>query len=125
MGMKVAIFGPAFAAFFVVGYSLMYGGYSLPHLYGYDSAIGSGLVGSGTGAALEGSAVHVGRGRGLGGRGTRLLLLLGGVSDHDDELAGLDVAEMGMHGYNDENLTGFEHEYVAGRPRESEELPTG
>ena len=111
MGMKVAIFGPAFAAFFVVGYSLMYRGYSLPQLYGYDSAIGSGLVGSGTGAALEGPAVHVGRG--LGGRGARLLLLLlGGVSDHDDELAGLDVAEMGMHGYNDENLTGFEHEYV-------------
>jgi hypothetical protein len=33
-----------------------------------------------------------------------------------------------MHGYNDENLTGFEHEYVA-RPRGTKEpketLPTG
>jgi Amt family ammonium transporter len=47
MGMNVAIFGTAFTSFFVVGYALMYGGYSLPHLYGYDSAIGSGLIGSG------------------------------------------------------------------------------
>jgi Amt family ammonium transporter len=41
------------------------------------------------------------------------MVMKGGIrSDRDDELAGLDVPEMGMHGYNDENLTGFEHEYV-------------
>jgi len=40
-------------------------------------------------------------------------VMKGGIrSDHDDELAGLDVPDMGMHGYNDDNLTGFEHEYV-------------
>ncbi|HEV7526373.1 MAG TPA: hypothetical protein VGP92_15490, partial [Acidimicrobiia bacterium] len=45
------------------------------------------------------------------------LVMKGGIrSSRDDELAGLDVPDMGMHGYNDENLTGFEHEYV---PRNS------
>src|SRR5262249_58613602 len=40
----------------------------------------------------------------------------GGIrSDHDDELAGLDVPEMGIHGYNDDNLTGFEGDYVPRR----------
>jgi Amt family ammonium transporter len=47
MGMNVAIFGTAFTAFFVVGYALMFGGYSFPNLFGYDAAVGSGLVGSG------------------------------------------------------------------------------
>ncbi|HEY5076426.1 MAG TPA: ammonium transporter [Acidimicrobiia bacterium] len=47
MGMNVAIFGTAFAAFFVVGYALMFGGYSFPNLFGYDTAVGSGLIGSG------------------------------------------------------------------------------
>lgn len=47
MGMNVAIFGTAFAAFFVVGYALMFGGYSFPNLFGYDTAVGSGLVGNG------------------------------------------------------------------------------
>lgn len=46
MGMNVAIFGTAFAAFFVVGYALMFGGYSFPHLFGYDTAVGNTLVGS-------------------------------------------------------------------------------
>ncbi len=41
------------------------------------------------------------------------MVVKGGIrSDHDVELQGLDVPDMGMHGYNDENLTGFEHEYV-------------
>ena len=47
MGMNVAIFGTAFAAFFVVGYALMFGGYSFPNLFGYDTAVGSHLIGSG------------------------------------------------------------------------------
>jgi hypothetical protein len=42
MGMNVAIFGTAFAAFFVIGFALMFGGYSLPNLFGYDTAVGSG-----------------------------------------------------------------------------------
>ena len=64
MGMNVAIFGTAFTAFFVVGYALMFGGYSFPHLFGYDTAIGSDLVGSGNWVLLwQGSAVHVGRWR--------------------------------------------------------------
>jgi ammonium transporter, Amt family len=47
MGMNVAIFGTAFAAFFVVGYALMFGGYSAPGIFGYDTGIGQHLVGSG------------------------------------------------------------------------------
>jgi ammonium transporter, Amt family len=47
MGMNVAIFGTAFAAFFIIGYPLMFGGYALPHVFGYDTAVGSGLIGSG------------------------------------------------------------------------------
>jgi ammonium transporter, Amt family len=40
-------------------------------------------------------------------------VMKGGIrSDRDTELQGLDGPDMGMHGYNDENLTGFEHEYV-------------
>ena len=43
-------------------------------------------------------------------------VMKGGIrSDRDTELAGLDVPDMGIHGYNDENLTGFEHEYVGPR----------
>jgi ammonia channel protein AmtB len=35
-------------------------------------------------------------------------VMKGGIrSDHDTELQGLDGPDMGMHGYNDENLTGF------------------
>jgi Amt family ammonium transporter len=46
------------------------------------------------------------------------MVMKGGIrSDHDTELAGLDVPDMGMHGYNDDNLTGFEHEYVPRRAR--------
>jgi hypothetical protein len=45
-------------------------------------------------------------------------VMKGGIrSDRESELAGLDIPEMGIHGYNDESLTGFEHEYV---PRKSE-----
>ncbi len=47
MGMNVAIFGTAFAAFFVIGYGLMFGGYSFPNLFGYDVRVGSELLGSG------------------------------------------------------------------------------
>jgi Amt family ammonium transporter len=47
MGMNVAIFGTAFSAFFVIGFALMFGGYSFPKLFGYDAAIGNHLVGSG------------------------------------------------------------------------------
>jgi Amt family ammonium transporter len=47
-------------------------------------------------------------------------VMKGGIrSEHDDELAGLDVPDMGMHGYNDDNLTGFEHEYV---PKKKDKL---
>ena len=45
-----AIFGLGFVAFFLVGYGIMFGGYSyvLPGFdFGYDSAVGSNLVGSG------------------------------------------------------------------------------
>ena len=46
MGMNVAIFGTAFVAFFIVGYALMFGGYALPKVFGYDIPIGSGFIGS-------------------------------------------------------------------------------
>jgi hypothetical protein len=50
------------------------------------------------------------------------MVMKGGIrSDHDTELAGLDVPDMGMHGYNDENLTGFEHEFVPRRAKSAEE----
>jgi Amt family ammonium transporter len=51
-------------------------------------------------------------------------VMKGGIrSDRDTELQGLDGPDMGMHGYNDENLTGFEHEYVPkGKPREEEPI---
>ena len=49
------------------------------------------------------------------------MVMKGGIrSDRDTELAGLDVPDMGVSGYNDENLTGFEHEYVPKRDREAE-----
>ena len=41
-----AIFGLGFVAYFLVGYALMFGGYSTS-LIGYNSAVGSSLVGSG------------------------------------------------------------------------------
>jgi Amt family ammonium transporter len=48
-------------------------------------------------------------------------VMKGGIrSDRETELAGLDVPDMGVAGYNDENLTGFEHEYVPKRDREAE-----
>jgi len=52
MGMNVAIFGTAFAAFFIIGYVLMFGGYSFPKLFGYDVPVGSSLLGSGNGVIL-------------------------------------------------------------------------
>src|SRR4051794_32588721 len=42
-----AIFGIGFVAYFCVGYAFMFGGYSLPGVFGYDKAVGSGLIGSG------------------------------------------------------------------------------
>ena len=42
-----AIFGLGFVAFFLVGYAFMFGGYSLPGIFGYDNAIGDNLIGSG------------------------------------------------------------------------------
>jgi ammonium transporter, Amt family len=42
-----AIFGLGFVAFFLVGYPLMFGGYSYPGYFGYDTPIGSALLGSG------------------------------------------------------------------------------
>ena len=46
MVMNGAIFGTAFVAFFIVGYALMFGGYALPKVFGYDIPIGSGFIGS-------------------------------------------------------------------------------
>ena len=45
MGMNVAIFGTAFTAFFLVGYALMFGGYTFTGLI--DNPVGSHLIGSG------------------------------------------------------------------------------
>jgi ammonium transporter, Amt family len=42
-----AIFGLGFVAYFCVGYSFMFGGYSFPNLFGYDKPIGSALIGAG------------------------------------------------------------------------------
>src|SRR5205823_2333542 len=42
-----AIFGLGFVAFFLVGYSFMFGGYSFPNLFGYNKAIGSAALGHG------------------------------------------------------------------------------
>jgi Amt family ammonium transporter len=41
------IFGLGFVAFMAVGYSFMFGGFSLPGVFGYDKALGGSLVGSG------------------------------------------------------------------------------
>jgi Amt family ammonium transporter len=42
-----AVFGLGFVAFFLVGYSFMFGGFSLPGIFGLDQAAGGPLVGSG------------------------------------------------------------------------------
>jgi Amt family ammonium transporter len=42
-----AIFGLGFVAFMAVGYSLMFGGFSFPGVFGYDKPIGGALVGHG------------------------------------------------------------------------------
>src|SRR5213078_1218082 len=45
-----AIFGLGFVAFFLCGYAFMFGGYSFPNLFGYNSALGGAhpnLIGSG------------------------------------------------------------------------------
>ena len=42
-----AIFGLGFVGFFLIGFPLMFGGYSYPGYFGMDSAIGSNLIGSG------------------------------------------------------------------------------
>ncbi len=42
-----AIFGLGFVGFFLIGFPLMFGGYSYPGYFGMDSSIGSNLVGSG------------------------------------------------------------------------------
>ena len=42
-----AIFGLGFVGFFLIGFPLMFGGYSYPGYFGMDSSIGSNLIGSG------------------------------------------------------------------------------
>lgn len=42
-----AIFGLGFVGFFLIGFPLMFGGYSYPGVFGMDKAIGSNLIGSG------------------------------------------------------------------------------
>ncbi len=42
------VFGLGFVGFFATGYAFMFGGYSLPGYFGYDTAVGSPLIGSGS-----------------------------------------------------------------------------
>ncbi|HEU0129755.1 MAG TPA: ammonium transporter [Mycobacteriales bacterium] len=42
-----AIFGLGFVGFFTVGYAFMFGGFSLPGVFGYDKPIGGALIGGG------------------------------------------------------------------------------
>jgi Amt family ammonium transporter len=42
-----AIFGLGFVAFMVIGFPLMFGGFTFPGVFGYDKAIGSALIGHG------------------------------------------------------------------------------
>lgn len=42
-----AIFGLGFVGFFLIGFPLMFGGYSYPGYFGMESSIGSNLIGSG------------------------------------------------------------------------------
>ena len=42
-----AIFGIGFVAFFIVGFPLMFGGFSFPNLFGMNEPIGDSLIGSG------------------------------------------------------------------------------
>ena len=42
-----AIFGLGFVAFFLIGFPLMFGGFSYPGYFGFDKPIGSALIGSG------------------------------------------------------------------------------
>ena len=42
-----AIFGLGFVGFFLIGFPLMFGGFSFPGVFGYDKPIGSALIGSG------------------------------------------------------------------------------
>ena len=62
-----AIFGLGFVAYYCVGYAFMFGGYSFPGVFGYDSALGGAAVGSGNhvllwhgGFFLHGGAYDVG-----------------------------------------------------------------
>jgi ammonium transporter, Amt family len=41
-----AVFGLGFVAFFIVGYGFMFGGYSLPNVFGLDKSVGGALIGS-------------------------------------------------------------------------------
>ena len=54
-------------------------------------------------------------------------VMKGGIrSDRESELAGLDLPDMGVHGYNRDSLTGFEHEYVPrGKKALEEQEPVG
>ncbi|MFM7062186.1 MAG: hypothetical protein ACKO04_01650, partial [Actinomycetes bacterium] len=45
---NMAIFGLSFVAFFLIGFPLMFGGYSYPGYFGLDEALGSNLIGSGS-----------------------------------------------------------------------------
>src|SRR5437660_2039199 len=47
-----AIFGLGFVAFFICGYAFMFGGYSLPNVFGYNKPLGGALLGHGHGVFL-------------------------------------------------------------------------
>jgi Amt family ammonium transporter len=48
MSTNFAIFGLGFVAFFLLGFPLMFGGYSYPGYFGFDQALGGPLIGSGS-----------------------------------------------------------------------------
>ena len=61
-----AVFGLGFVAFFLVGYTFMFGGWSYPGYFGYDKPLGDALIGSGNwvflwkgGFALSGAGYDV------------------------------------------------------------------
>jgi Amt family ammonium transporter len=45
---NLAIFGLGFVGFFFIGFPLMFGGYSYAGYFGFDTALGSSLIGSGS-----------------------------------------------------------------------------
>ena len=45
---NLVIFGLGFVGFFLIGFPLMFGGYSYPGYFGFDEALGSSMIGSGS-----------------------------------------------------------------------------